>query len=153
MATSVHQDILTLAKTRLAALSLGGSDDRIEEREAVAQGWMAGIAAYPLWVVSGYGVRTWLDSGSCTDDYAYPLAIMLVDREPTWSIEERDTHLGYLQTVIDAFHHKRLTLTYSGAHCLDVLLLPSLTIEPVDTAWQTVKRQLLFEVRVRQQRT
>lgn len=147
-ATSIHQDILTLAKTRLAALSLGGTQNRIEEREILDPGWMQGVGACPLWVISGVGLRLPLpaEESTCEDWVGYPLLLRLVDRQPHWSIEARDTHMGYLQTVMNAFIRTPLTLTYTGAHCTDILLQPTNTIEAEPLAFQLISRPLLFQV-------
>ena len=151
MADSVHEDILTLSSTRLAAITLGTTPNnpqaRIVEREVLDAGWASGIAVYPLLVLSGVGVRTDLGNPSnCKDDDAYPLIIRIVDRVQDWSTSQRNNHYKWMHLIIDAFRHVPLTLTYTGASCLDIRLLPSITIEPEPLAYQLISRPLQFEV-------
>lgn len=147
---SPHEAVLTASTTRLAALSLDDVEDRIEQREILDEGWMGGMPVCPLLVVSGVGLRSDLGQPtSCTDDDAYPLLIRIVDRVQSWSAEQRNSHYKWMYTIIQAFRRKPLTLSFSGSHCTNIILLPSVTIEAEPLAFNLISRPIQFEVHTR----
>lgn len=152
MADSVHEDILTLARTRLAALSLpGNAQNRIVERELIAGAWGTGLPVYPFVILSGFGILTDLGTGSsCAFEMAYPLVVCYTDRKIQWDATSRSAQQKAVQKILDAFIHKPLALTYSGASCSDIRFVAGPTSENVDEGWQIIMRQLTFDVHVEQ---
>lgn len=152
--SSVHEDLLALSKTRLEALDLNGAEGRVTEREATEGAWATNWPAYPLVVLSGTGLlRNLQQPQSCTFDLAYPITLIYLDRKPSWSVTDRVAHQKATQKLIDAFQNKPLALTYTGAHCTDVVLLDGPILQRADDGWQLTWRQLNFEAHVRQRRT
>lgn len=154
-AASVHEDILALAKTRLAALNFGTTPDdlqsRVVEIELFFKGFAAGLPPYPLLMISGSGLRRNLgQTTQCNVDREYPLLIRLLDRVQKWSTERRDLHLKWVEQIIRAFDTK-LVLTYSGASCMEMVLQDTMTIEEDENkTYEIISRPILYSVRVRQ---
>lgn len=154
MADSVHEDILTLARTRLGLVNLGGAQTRIVERELLAGAWGTALPDYPFVLLSGFGILRDLDQPTnCTFDIGYPLVICYVDRKIQWNIAGRNAQQAAVQKLLDAFIGKPLALTYAHAQCLNIRFLEGPTSDNVDEGWQIINRQLSFEVHVRQRRT
>lgn len=164
MADSVHQDVLELTRTRVAALTaLGDIRTRILEVELFGVGagdWEALAPAGPSFIIlSGWGtVRPLLEiEDTCTVGRAWPFTIAPVFRTTKhWSVTDRNAQQAIVQKLLDSFDGTRacpLTLTYSGATCERVVFTGGLTSEGLVESFQQVMRRLTFEAWCTQLRT
>jgi len=158
MADSVHQDVLAVAKTRLVALgpSLSIASSRFVEVEQITKAWATALPPDAV-LISGYGNLRPLPEldDSCSVGIAYPLTIAAVYRSKAWSVDERNLQQKVTQAILDAFfitRNRRLELTYPGASCLDIQFVGGPTSTAATEGWETILRQLNFEVLVEQSR-
>lgn len=153
MPDSVHEEILDAVATRLAALDLGGAQNRLHRVWKLSGVWLANPPQFPCVVYSPDGNESPLDGWTGTDNWSYPVKIRVVDRiDGEQSPGLIATHLKWRKRIKRAFNNKHLSGITLGSVYWGRFLSSPMT-EDVSGAFDLLVEPLNFEFYAREVRT
>lgn len=146
MADSVHEAILDAVETRLEALDLDGTEERIERRFALDETWLINLKT-PCLIVSPVGSESESTLGDVTgkDGWQYPLVVRIVERVDRENKKTVPHILKWRQRIKRALHHQQATAPFTSiVELMDILYQSSTLLEPAGLEYKLLISSLNF---------